>query len=101
MRRYIGLDMLAKTRLTVINGDADTSPEVRPGAITALHPTTDHAVPISARSDTMFKRRDLAQSDLSFFAALSSPPCVRPSIAPPASPTVIKPGREAACRYGR
>ena len=34
MRRYIGLDVLAKSRLTIIDGDIETE-EVLPAAISA------------------------------------------------------------------
>ena len=35
MRRYIGLDVLAKSRLTIIDGNATATQEVLPTAITA------------------------------------------------------------------
>jgi hypothetical protein len=35
MRRYIGLDVLAKTRLTILHSEATTTEEVLPAAITA------------------------------------------------------------------
>jgi hypothetical protein len=43
MRRYIGLDILRQSRLTIINSDADTTAEeVLPtAAITAQHPTNN------------------------------------------------------------
>jgi hypothetical protein len=45
MRRYLGLEVLAKSRLTLIKGH-NNEPEVLPAAISAQHPqTTDHALP--------------------------------------------------------
>jgi hypothetical protein len=35
MRRYIGLGILKLSRLTVLGGDADPTPEVMPAAISA------------------------------------------------------------------
>jgi hypothetical protein len=45
MRRYIGLDILAKNRMTLI--ETAESEEVTLTAITAWSPTQDHAVPSS------------------------------------------------------
>jgi hypothetical protein len=45
MRRYIGFEILRQSRLTVINGDAEIIEEEVLPAITAKHPTSDHALP--------------------------------------------------------
>ena len=46
MRRYIGLDILAKSRMTLIE-TAESEEVVTLAAITAWSPPQDHAVPSS------------------------------------------------------
>ena len=49
-RRYLGLDILAKSRLTKINTDTDESEAMTPAALTAQSAATDH--PVTSSSTT-------------------------------------------------